>query len=256
MFKPLRTTLEKGRARISASLPPLDMPSTVLVRGQKRPLRVRVHAKAKRMILRFDVRTGDGKLTVPRGTPPSAVLTFLSQTSGWVDVHGPEILDATDQTYPLSLPYLGQEKRIIATGKTRGTVSLGVENELHVPGAPHRIMPRLAQFLKAQAEHVLTPQVMALSERLEKRPSSIRYRDPRAQWGSCSSARVITLSWRVMMAPPEAQTYLVAHEVAHLAQMNHSARFWAVVGSLDPNWKEGQKALKSFEKQLLSIRFT
>lgn len=255
MLKPLLTTLEAGRTRISSVLPSLEMPTTVEVRGERRPLRVRVHANARRMILRFDARTGEGKLTVPRGTPPSAALTFLSQSRGWIDGHAPELPSDQGALYPDSLPYSGEEHRIVPTGRLRGTVSRLAECELHVPGAPHRIMPRLAQFLKSEAEQSLTPLVMELSGQLNKRPSAIRYRDPRSQWGSCSSTRVITLSWRVVMAPPLAQHYLAAHEVAHLVEMNHSQRFWKVVASLDPNWRAGQKALKAEEKRLMAIRF-
>lgn len=255
MFKPLLTTLEAGRTRISSVLPSLEMPTTVEVRGEPRPLRVRVHAKARRMILRFDVRTGEGKLTVPRGTPPSAALTFLSQSRGWIDGHAPELPSAGEAIHPESLPFHGEDLRVVPTGRTRGTVSRDSECELLVPGAPHRIMPRLAQFLKTEAEQTLTPLVMELSGQLGKRPSAIRYRDPRSQWGSCSSARVITLSWRVMMALPQAQHYLVAHEVAHLVEMNHSQRFWKVVANLDPDWRAGQKALKAAEKRLMAIRF-
>lgn len=256
MFKPLLTRLDAGRTRISSVLPPLDMPREVTVRGDSRPLKVRVHAKARRMILRFDVRTGEGKLTVPRGTQPSAALAFLSQSAGWIDAHAPELDQAPDRPFPDSLPYLGEDHRIVPTGKTRGTVSRSGENTLLVPGAPHRIMPRLQMFLKTEAEQTLTPQVLALAEQLGKRPSAVRYRDPRAQWGSCSSSRVITLSWRVMMTTPAAQTYLVAHEVAHLIEMNHAPRFWKIVASLDPNWRAGQRALKAEEKQLMAIRFT
>jgi predicted metal-dependent hydrolase len=255
MFKPLLTTLEAGRTRISSVLPSLEMPTTVEVRGEPRPLRVRVHANARRMILRFDVRTGEGKLTVPRGTLASAALTFLSQSRGWIDGHAPELPGSGDALHPDILPFNGEDLRIVPTGRIRGTVSRDTENTLLVPGAPHRIMPRLAQFLKSEAEQTLTPLVMAHSERLGKRASAIRYRDPRSQWGSCSSARVVTLSWRVMMASPQAQHYLVAHEVAHLVEMNHSQRFWKVVASLDPNWRTGQKALKAAEKRLMAIRF-
>jgi hypothetical protein len=255
MFKPLLTTLEAGRTRISSVLPSLEMPTTVEVRGEPRPLRVRVHAKARRMILRFDVRTGEGKLTVPRGTPPSAVLTFLSQSRGWIDGHAPELPSAGETLHPDTLPLNGDDLRIIPTGRLRGTVSRDSECKLLVPGAPHRIMPRLAQFLKTEAEQTLTPLVMELSGQLGKRPSAIRYSDPRSQWGSCSSSRVITLSWRVMMASPQAQHYLVAHEVAHLVEMNHSQRFWKVVANLDPDWRAGQKALKAAEKRLMAIRF-
>lgn len=255
MFKPLLTTLAAGRAQLTGAVPPLAMPDTLLVRGEPRPLRVRVNANAKRMILRFDVRTGEGKLSVPRGTPASAALAFLSQSKSWIDAHGPQLVE-TEQGHPPVLPYLGTKHRIVPTGRIRGTVSRDAENTLHVPGAPHRIMPRLAQFLKSQAEQELTPHVLVLCDRLNKRPSAVRYRDPRAQWGSCSSARVITLSWRVMMASGAAQRYLVAHEVAHLVEMNHSRRFWNVVESLEPDWKAGQKALKAAEKQLMAIRFS
>ena len=256
MFKPLLTQLEASRPRISSALPPLDMPCEVMVRGESRPLKVRTHAKARRMILRFDVRTGEGKLTVPRGTPPSAARTFLSQSAGWIDAHAPELDRTSGMPFPEILPYLGEDHRIVPTGRIRGTVSRTAQNILSVPGAPHRIMPRLQMFLKNEAEQALTPKVMALAQQLGKRPSAVRYRDPRAQWGSCSSSRVITLSWRVMMAPPEAQAYLIAHEVAHLVEMNHSRRFWTVVASLDPGWRAGQKALKAAEKQLMAIRFT
>lgn len=254
MFKPLLTTLKDGRARVSAILPHLAMPDQVMVRGELRTLKVRVHARARRLTLRFDPRTGDGKMTVPRGTPASAALTFLSQSSGWIDRHAPESTQDEQGHARQSLLFDGVEHRIIPTGSIRGTVTREAE-QLHVPGSAHRIMPRLQLFLKAQAEQELTPQVMALAQRLGKRPSAIRYRDPRSQWGSCSSNRTITLSWRVMMASRQAQSYLVAHEVAHLEEMNHSPAFWAVVESLDPNWKVGQKALKRVEKELLAISF-
>lgn len=255
MFKPLLTSLKDGSARVSAILPRLAMPEQVMVRGEPRALKVRVHTRARRMTMRFDPRTGVGKMTVPPGTPASAALTFLSQSQGWIDRHAPDVAQLEAGHVRESLLFDGVEHRIIPTGRIRGTVTREAE-QLHVPGSPHRIMPRLQLFLKAQAEQKLTPQVMFFSEQLGKRPSAIRYRDPRSQWGSCSSHRIITLSWRVMMASPQAQTYLVAHEVAHLVQMNHSKAFWAVVEQLEPNWKAGQKALKRVEKELLAIRFS
>jgi predicted metal-dependent hydrolase len=139
MFKPLLTNLQAGRRRISSVLPNLEMPTTVEVRGEPRPLRVRVHANARRMILRFDVRSGEGRLTVPHGTPASAALTFLSQSRGWIDGHAPELPSAQGALYPDSLPFLGEEHRIIPTGRIRGTVSRDAENTLSCAGraAPH-----------------------------------------------------------------------------------------------------------------------
>ena len=159
--------------------------------------------------------------------------SFRKALAGSMRTHQ-TLIGHPDRPFPATLPYLGEEHRIVPTGRIRGTVLRASKSTLHVPGAPHRVMPRLQMFLRNEAEQALTPQVMALAEQLGKRPSAVRYRDPRAQWGSCSSSRVITLSWRVMMAAPVAQTYLVAHEVAHLIEMNHSRRFWKLVASLDP----------------------
>ena len=252
IFKPLLT---RGRRLIGEAVPPLAMPDEVFVRGVPRPLRVRVHANARRMILRFDPRSGDGKLTVPPGTPASAAHTFLSQSARWIDSNAPELADAGALPYPATIPLDGIDWHIVSTGRVRGTVVREPERVLRVPGASHRIMPRLAGYLKNEAEQKLTPLALALADRLERRPSALRFRDPRSQWGSCSSARVLTFSWRVMMAPREAQTYLVAHEVAHLAEMNHSRAFWRTVSKLEPDWKAGQRALKAAEKQLMAIRF-
>ena len=263
MFKPLVTRLGAGRALIGALLPPLPMPDSVMVRGQPRPLRVRVHARSRRMILRFDARTGQGRLTVPPGTPASAALTFLSRSARWIDDHAPAITLPGQALHPPLLMLGGVAHAIIPTGRIRGVVARlpgqGLPEhqvpELHVPGAPHRIMARLKLFLQAEAERVLAPQVLELAEKLGKKPSAIRFRDPRSQWGSCSSGLVVTLSWRVMMAPPDAQRYLVAHEVAHLLHMNHAPRFWRTVASLDANWREGQRVLKRHEKELMAIGF-
>lgn len=255
MFKPLLTSLKDGQTRVSALLPPLSMPDQVMVRGEKRPLKVRVHAKARRLTLQFDPRTGEGRMTVPPGTPASSALSFLSQSAGWIDRNAPDINLSESGNIPETFPIDGIEHRIIPTGKVRGTVIREAE-QLLVPGKPHRIMPRLQQYLKTKAEQELTPLAMTLARQVGKRPSAIRYRDPRSQWGSCSSNRTITLSWRVIMASQAAQTYLVAHEVAHLVEMNHSPAFWAVVEELDPDWKAGKKALKQVEKDLLAIRFS
>lgn len=255
MVKPLLFRRSGSGARFSAILPPLTMPDTVTVRGEERPLKLRMHARARRMILRFDPRTGYGRLTVPPGTAPSAARAFLSQSARWIDDNAPPLANP-DTPFVATLPIAGVPHTLVPTGKTRGLVRIGEGGKLFVPGAPDRIMPRIAAFLKTEAERVLTPQVLDISAQLGSRPAAIRYRDPRSQWGSCSSKRIITLSWRVMMAPPEAQAYLVAHEVAHLRHMDHSRRFWATVAALEPEWKHGQRALKRVEKDLLSIAFS
>jgi predicted metal-dependent hydrolase len=62
----------------------------------------------------------------------------------------------------------------------------------------------------------------------------IAIRDQTSRWGSCSTTGVISYSWRLIFAPPFVLDYIAAHEVAHLVEMNHSPRFWALVERLYP----------------------
>jgi predicted metal-dependent hydrolase len=64
------------------------------------------------------------------------------------------------------------------------------------------------------------------------------------RWGSCSKQSGIRVNWRLIHLPPHLSDYVIAHEVAHLLEMNHSRRFWAVVNSLYPDWKAAQSELK------------
>ncbi|HNB07544.1 MAG TPA: DUF45 domain-containing protein, partial [Thauera aminoaromatica] len=65
------------------------------------------------------------------------------------------------------------------------------------------------------------------------------------RWGSCSTRSGIRLHWRLIHLEPALIDYVVAHEVAHLAEMNHSPRFWAVVERLYPDWRAARAALRS-----------
>ena len=71
----------------------------------------------------------------------------------------------------------------------------------------------------------------------------ISIRDQSSRWGSCTSAGSLSFSWRLILAPPFVLDYLAAHEVAHLVEMNHSPRFWRVVGRICPSMERAKKWL-------------
>jgi predicted metal-dependent hydrolase len=88
-----------------------------------------------------------------------------------------------------------------------------------------------------------------------KLPRRIRVREVGSCWGSCSHAGDLTFSWRLIFAPPEILEYLISHEVAHLKEMNHSPRFWKVVGKLCPHWKESRAWLRDQGHMLYAYQF-
>jgi predicted metal-dependent hydrolase len=72
----------------------------------------------------------------------------------------------------------------------------------------------------------------------------------RSRWGSCNSLGEVRLNWRLLQAPPHVINYVICHELAHLKQMNHSAKFWAIVEKIFPDYKRAEKELKGLSAQL------
>ena len=91
--------------------------------------------------------------------------------------------------------------------------------------------------LAARARAELPPLLERYAARMGVRPAGMRVTSARTRWGSCSSRGVISFSWRLMRMPPEFIEYVVVHELAHLREMNHGPRFWAVVADVMPDWK-------------------
>ena len=82
------------------------------------------------------------------------------------------------------------------------------------------------------------------------RPGRLTIRDGRSRWGSCSAGGGISLSWRLVMAPPEVGQYVVVHELAHLREMNHSRAFWQIVAGALPGYDAQRRWLRTHGDEL------
>jgi predicted metal-dependent hydrolase len=80
---------------------------------------------------------------------------------------------------------------------------------------------------------------------------SVRISAARSRWGSCSADNRLAFSWRLMMAPPSVIDYVVVHELAHIREKNHSPRFWSLVGTICPDYKDQRRWLRSAGAGLL-----
>ena len=105
---------------------------------------------------------------------------------------------------------------------------------LGVPGPAGGHAVRVAAWLREEARRASVAAVDRHAAKLGLKPGRISLRDPRSRWGSCTASGDLMFSWRLIMAPSAVFDYVVAHEVAHLAELNHSPRFWAVVRAALP----------------------
>jgi predicted metal-dependent hydrolase len=92
----------------------------------------------------------------------------------------------------------------------------------------------VGKWLKDEAWSLVAPQVTRYAQRVTSTTPTMRLSNARSEWGSCNARGEIRLNWRLVQLPPTLAEYIVAHEVAHLLELNHSPRFWAIVESLIP----------------------
>jgi hypothetical protein len=97
-----------------------------------------------------------------------------------------------------------------------------------------QVADSVRHWLKDQAWALVAGEVVRFAERVGAQAVSVRLSDARNEWGTCNARGEIRLNWRLVQLPPRLAEYVVAHEVAHIVELNHSSRFWSVVETLLP----------------------
>jgi predicted metal-dependent hydrolase len=115
---------------------------------------------------------------------------------------------------------------------------------LEISGGPAHAPRRLRDWLEAEARKDLDERVRWHAANIGVRPRALTLRDQKSRWGSCSSTGRLSFSWRLILAPPPVLDYVAAHEVAHLVEMNHGARFWRLVKRTMPDMDKARMWLR------------
>jgi predicted metal-dependent hydrolase len=144
----------------------------------------------------------------------------------------------------LSLAVLPARQKDISTDLINLTV-------LHpTPHDERALATFIVRWLKDEALRFVAPRVAACASRIAAGSPTVKLSNARSEWGSCNRKGEIRLSWRLIQLPPELAQYVVAHEVAHLVELNHSPRFWALVEMLYPGHAAARRALSEWSMLL------
>ncbi len=213
-------------------------PSRLLVKhgSQIYSVRLRRHRRARRYTLRIYPSDREAILTMPpRGTIIEAK-DFAQRHGGWIAARLGRLPKAAPFLPGTIVPLRGSAHRIVHRAAMRGTAWTEIrdsgERILCVAGASEHIERRVLDYLKREARKDLQKASVYYAQDLGVRVRRLSIRDQSSRWGSCTSAGSLSFSWRLILAPPYVLDYLAAHEVAHLVEMNHSARFWRVVAKV------------------------
>jgi len=216
------------------------------------PLILRRSARAKRISLRISQLDGRVTLTLPKRLAEREALEFAASKEGWIRKHlaarGDDIIVALGAQIPL-----GGRSYLVQPGTTR-RVEITAEG-IFVPGPSERVGKRLAAHLKEIARDRLAGASDDYAARLGRSYARLSLRDTRSRWGSCTSDGGLMYSWRLIMAPPEVLDYVAAHEVAHLAEMNHSCAFWDGVTRIYGDYAAPRRWLRQHGSTLHRYKF-
>lgn len=216
------------------------------------PLILRRSARAKRISLRISQLDGRVTLTLPTRLAEAEALAFAREKEAWIRKHLAARGQEVDVVIGAEIPLGGRMMRVTQGRGRRVEVA---DDLILVPGAPERAGRKLAAFLKQIARDRLAEACDDYAARLGKSYNRISMRDTRSRWGSCTSDGGLMFSWRLIMTPPEVLDYVAAHEVAHLAEMNHSPAFWAGVEQIYGPYKSPRTWLRKNGSDLHRYRF-
>jgi predicted metal-dependent hydrolase len=233
-------TKQKGRNKAAAR-------ALLKIDGKTVEIVLRANPRARRFIVKVDPSTGEVSVVAPSSRSLDRALDFARKEKEWIADRLADIPEPVPLVLGAPILLRGVE-HVIRPGEyfdngRRGPVWIdrdGFRPALRVGGRPEHASRRLLDWLKKEARARIGERATEYAEVLGVKPRRITIRDTSSRWGSCSSTRTLSFSWRLILAPTFVLDYVVAHELCHLREMNHGPRFWELVESIVPNIERPQ----------------
>ena len=144
--------------------------------------------------------------------------------------------------YPLKV--LEHKRRYTNVNLTDGQFLVAINADIPIEKRREEIRGKLEQWYIRRAKELITERLELFSNKIGAKVNTVRFKNQKTRWGSCSQKRNLNFNWKLVMAPTHIVDYVVIHELCHLRQMNHSKEFWQLVESQIPDYKERRKWLK------------
>jgi predicted metal-dependent hydrolase len=207
---------------------------------------VRVSSRARRLTARVHIG-GRVEIVVPVGVNARAVRDFVQRFTPWIDRKVAAMQSFAEPTanVPRSIDfaYTGERFEVewIEGARCEATAYAG-RLVVHAPDAGEARL-KLREWLKAAAHERLAPALLDLAKSLGYAIDRVIIRCQRTRWGSCSTRGTVSLNCSLVFLRAEVVRYLFVHELAHTRHMNHSAGFWRLVETLEPDYRRLDREL-------------
>lgn len=218
-------------------------PYTITIDGHHVQVHVRKNPRAKQIILRPAKQYPNFDLVVPGFYSVRKALSFVEEKRDWMANRLQEMPVKVSLGAGSVIAINGQLCEIVHVGGRGVTRYTGTQ--LFVHGFEDHVSRRVQDWMRHYAKQMITDRAHEYARMLGVEFTKIFVADTRSKWGSCHEDGSLRFSWRLLLAPEGILDYVVAHEVAHLVEMNHSRKFWNLVGSLYPDYKIACKWLQT-----------
>ena len=211
--------------------------------------------RSKRKTLALYVRNGDIEVRAPLRMSKREIEKFITSKQKWILDNIKKQNQRENQRDKFHLDYGGtvlcRGRSYLVTAKTGSRASFDDEH-FYVPAdlTQEQIKQACVKIYRKIAKQELTDRTHGYSKLLSVTPAAVKINSAKSRWGSCSAKKSINYSWRLIMADDEVIDYVVVHELAHIIELNHSIRFWAIVENIFPNFRERKKRLKELQTRL------
>ncbi|MCL2034361.1 MAG: M48 family metallopeptidase [Oscillospiraceae bacterium] len=211
--------------------------------------------RSKRKTVGIYIRCGGVEVRAPLKYPRSEIDKFVSSKEKWIrdnlakSQFQAEKKSAFTLNYGDMALYRGGCYPIEARAKNR----IGFDDTVfYLPQnlQPEQIKTAIVQIYRMLAKRDLSSKVLEYAKLMGVTPAAVKINGAKTRWGSCSTHKSINFSWRLIMADDDVIDYVAVHELAHITEMNHSQKFWAIVEQILPDYKERRAKLKELQRRL------
>lgn len=210
--------------------------------GARVPVKLIVNPRARHVSVRIDPTRREAIATAPSKRFLKHAAQFAAERAGWIAHELARLPQGVSLIPGARIAFRGVDHDLVYEhGRGAARIEAGDVPQVIVPAPDVALFEsRLLRFLKDQAREDLIDRVATHAVALGVKPMRVQVKELRSRWGSCSVDGVLSFSWRLILAPPFVLDYLAAHETAHLKEMNHSRRFWALVRRCMPDFERGR----------------
>jgi predicted metal-dependent hydrolase len=207
------------------------------------PYRIRRSERARRVRVTVDPALGV-EVVLPRRAPERDAAAAVRELRPWIERRFAE-LDRARQAIAdrgATVPYLGRPLLLVPQPRRTRVHRRG--EELLVPAGDHR--PALERWYRRAARSEIAPRLDNATTHTGTPYTTLTIRGQKTRWASCARTGAMSFNWRLLLAPEQVLDYVIWHEVCHLQIMDHSPRFWALLGEWCPDYREHQRWLRRY----------